>query len=256
MSRQTLPKIIKTSIVEHPVLSVITLAIVFLFVQYLPLFVLPMISGFAQKFIGKVLISILAIWLITTLDWWKEAGFATPSHWQMWKPFLPLFILPVLSALVSDFTLTNPWQIGLITIYVITVGFAEEALVRGIFLRAIKPKGVLKAALLSSLIFGLMHFANLLMGADLGNTLTQVIYATLIGIAFSGTLIYTGSIYPLIIIHTLVDLFPRLEDVSEVSRSISLTNALIMIGVQIPFAIYGFWLLRQRMKSTIKQTQK
>ncbi len=168
----------------------------------------------------------------------------------MWVPFLPLLLLPILSALVSDFNVSDPVQIAFFALYTLVVGFAEEAIVRGLMLRTLRPKGLMQAVFLSSLIFGLMHLANLMMGTDLGSTITQVIYATLIGIAFAGTLEAGGSIWPLIIIHALVDFFPQLSAVPDSASSVNFASALILIGVQIPFALYGWWMLRRHMRKT------
>ena len=234
----------------QPITATVILGILTLTLQYLPRFLLPELEGINQKFIGKIIISIFAIILLSTLGWWREAYFVPPSQWKMWVPFLPLLLLPILSALVSDFNVSDPVQIAFFALYTLIVGFAEEAIVRGLMLRALRPKGLMQAVFLSSLIFGLMHLANLMMGADPGSTVTQVIYATLIGIAFAGTLEAGGTILPLIIIHALVDFFQQLSGVSDSASSVNLVSALILIGVQIPFALYGWWMVRRHMQKT------
>lgn len=236
-------------VARQPITAAVILGILTLTLQYLPRFLLPELEEINQKFIGKAIISIFAIILLSTLGWWREAHFVPPSQWKMWVPFLPLFLLPVLSALVSDFNVSDPVQIAFFALYAFIVGFAEEAIVRGLMLRALRPKGLVQAVFISSLIFGLMHLANLTMGADLGSTVTQVIYAALIGIAFAGTLRAGGSIWPLIIIHALVDFFPKLSGTSGGDSSIDLVSALVLIGVQIPFALYGWWMLRRHMRT-------
>lgn len=234
----------------QPLTAAVILGTLTLTLQYLPRFLLPELEGINQKFIGKIIISIFAIILLSTLGWWREAFFVPPSKWKMWVPFLPLLLLPILSALVSDFNVSDPVQIAFFALYTLVVGFAEEAIVRGLMLRTLRPKGLMQAVFLSSLIFGLMHLANLMMGTDLGSTITQVIYATLIGIAFAGTLEAGGSIWPLIIIHALVDFFPQLSAVPDSASSVNFASALILIGVQIPFALYGWWMLRRHMRKT------
>ena len=232
----------------QPIAAAVILGILTLILQYLPRFLLPELGEDNQKFIGKIVISVFAITLLSALGWWREAYFVPPSQWKIWVPFLPLLLLPVLSALVSDFNISDPAQITFFALYTFIVGFAEEAIVRGLMLRTLRPKGLMQAVFLSSLIFGLMHLANLIMGADIGSTVTQVIYATLIGIAFAGALQAGGSIWPLIIIHALVDFFPKLSGVPDGASSVNLVNALLLIGVQIPFALYGWWVLRRHMQ--------
>ena len=233
---------------SRPVTVTLLLSIVTLFLQYLPSFIFPNLDTAYQKFIGKTIISTFAIIMLSALGWWKKAYFVPPSRWKMWVPFIPLFLLPLIFALFSEFNVTDPAQIAFFALYTFIVGFAEEAIVRGLMLTTLRPKGVVQAVLLSSIIFGFMHLANLMIGADLGSTVTQVIYATLIGIAFAGTLQAGGSIWPLVIIHALVDFFSKLSGTSGDNSSMNLTSALIMIGIQIPFALYGWWMLRRYMR--------
>jgi membrane protease YdiL (CAAX protease family) len=240
---------LKTTIIQHPLISVLLLAISTLIFQYIPFFLSPESDATTLRFIGKVIISTLAVTLITMLGWLKEIGFTLRLNWREWLSYLPLLILPVLSALVSDFQVTSPTQITFFALFAFAIGFAEEVIVRGIFLRIFLPKGRLYAVLMSSLIFGLMHLGNLLIGADLGSTLTQVVYATLIGIAFAGVMSYGRSIWPLIVIHALVDFFPMLSGPATDNSQMDILSALILVAVQIPFAIYGYWLLRLRLKA-------
>jgi membrane protease YdiL (CAAX protease family) len=240
---------LKSAITQQPLISVLLLAISTLTIQYIPFFLSPTSDATTLRFIGKVIISLLAATLITMLGWWKDIGFTLRLNWREWLSYLPLLILPALSAFVSDFQVTSPAQITFFVLFAFAIGFAEEVIVRGIFLRIFFPKGRIHAVLMSSLIFGLMHLGNLLIGADLGITLTQVVYATLIGIAFAGVMSYGRSIWPLIVIHALVDFFPKLSSPSADNSGVDIISALILVAVQIPFAAYGFWLLRRRVKT-------
>jgi hypothetical protein len=51
------------------------------------------------------------------------------------------------------------------------------------------------------------------------------------------------------VIHALVDFFPKLSGPSADNSGVDILSALILITVQIPFAIYGYWMLRRRMKA-------
>lgn len=240
---------LKTVINQHPLISVLLLAIGTLVFQYIPYFLMTQSDEVTSRLVGKITISILAIILITLSGWWKEIGFTLQSNRREWLSYLPLLILPVLSALVSDFQVTSPAQITFFVLFAFAIGFAEEVIVRGIFLHILLPMGRVHAVLMSSLIFGFMHLGNLLVGADFGSTLTQVAYATLIGIAFAGVLSYGRSILPLIVIHALVDFFPMLSGPATDNSGVDIISAFILVAVQIPFAIYGYWLLRHRLKA-------
>ncbi len=239
---------LKTTLSRAPWLSALILALAALFLQYVPLFLFPGLPNFWQKLIGKIIIALMAIALISVLGWWRETKFIVPNRLQMWLPFLPLLLLPALSAWSSDFYKTDLLWIVIYIFYVLIVGFVEEAIARGLFMRILQPYGMWRSILLSSFLFGLMHFGNLLIGANLGKTIVQVCYATLIGIAFAGTWTAGKTIWPLILIHALIDFFPKLDVPTSGESSISLSSALILIGVPIPFALYGLWIAKRQSK--------
>lgn len=90
-------------------------------------------------------------------------------------------------------------------------GTFEEILIRGgllaIVLYALHASGTraLKAAVISSLVFGSLHFINLTGGQSLEATIQQVIYAFIIGLSFAALYYRTGSIWPGIVLHILTD---------------------------------------------------
>lgn len=229
-----------------PLLSVIIFAFAIILIQYLPRFIFTELSPFYQKYLGKIIISFITIVIISILGWWKETKFTAFFHWKSWLVCLPLFLLPVISAIFSDFYAESIVQVLIFLIYAFLVGFVEESVARGLFLRTLRPLGMWRSVLISSLLFEVMHFGNLLMGADLGKTVTQMIYATMIGLSFAGTLSASKTIWPLIIIHGLIDFFPKLDIPGTSDTSISLITAIIMIGITIPFAIYGLWRLHKQ----------
>ncbi len=239
--------ILRKFIDEKPLITVVSFAFIVIVIQYFPHFLFPDISLFNQYFIGKSLIGLVAVFLMTRLKWWKETRFTSFFHWNSWKFIIPFLLLPVLSASVSDIEIPGIWKFLIIVIYVFIIGFSEEAITRGLFLRILKPYGIWKSVFISSILFGVMHFANMITGDEIYDVLVQVIYATLIGIAFSTIVFYTESIWPTIFIHSLVDFFPQLSP-PVTNVPIDFLNALIIIGIQIPFALYGMKLLKNKIQ--------
>lgn len=92
------------------------------------------------------------------------------------------------------------------------VGFFEEMLCRGAFFNAFRFKygesqrGIVKAAFISSFVFGLLHFMNLIGNPDiLISTIAQVCYATMIGFSFSCIYYITDNFWVCAILHGLID---------------------------------------------------
>ena len=115
----------------------------------------------------------------------------------------------------TDFT--EPlYYVGLFLIECFTVGFFEEILFRYVVLVLLlqrlpnKQKGTLYAIVLSSLVFGLIHGANLLYGAGLGNTILQMGYSFLMGMLWAVVFLRTRNIIYPIILHSLYNFFGQL----------------------------------------------
>jgi membrane protease YdiL (CAAX protease family) len=132
------------------------------------------------------------------------------------------------------------------------IGFAEEGLVRGVVLHALVSGGVRRAVLLSSLFFGISHVVNILQGASATATIVQIIYATLLGIGFAGMCLYTGTIWPAILLHALIDFVDIASRgfVLTPPRSLSLAGVIAPIVLTSLFALYGWWLLRRTAMSS------
>ena len=85
-------------------------------------------------------------------------------------------------------------------------GIWEEVAFRGIILTLLLKKySEKKSIIIDGLLFGCMHFLNILGGADIVSTIIQVFYATSLGFAFAYMYIKTESLVPCIIAHYLID---------------------------------------------------
>jgi membrane protease YdiL (CAAX protease family) len=188
--------------------------------------------------------------LLWRLRWWREAGFTPASTRRRLAAWLPLLLLPLLVLAGSGVKAASAAHMIGFAIFTIMVAFAEEGLVRGIVLRALLPGGATRAAVLSSIIFGVGHLANIAQGAAPAATVVQVFVAAFLGIAFAGARLYGGTIWPAIALHALIDLVdvagrgfalpqPQAMTVGRAVAPMVLTGAC---------ALYGWWLLRRLRK--------
>ncbi len=71
--------------------------------------------------------------------------------------------------------------------------------------------------------------------------------AFLLGLASAGLFIYTGAILPLVLLHGVEDFisFVAAGNVREISTP-TISEVLMTLGLFVPFAIYGVWLLHQK----------
>ena len=93
----------------------------------------------------------------------------------------------------------------------IAAGFIEETIFRGGLLTTLlrkmeSPKRILPAALVSAAVFGIIHMANVLSGADVLKTVLQSANAFSSGLADALIYMTTGNIWLNIAVHTLHDI--------------------------------------------------
>ncbi len=113
------------------------------------------------------------------------------------------------------------------------------------------PGGVMRAALISSALFGAAHLTNMFQGRDVFSTVVQAIYATFIGIGFAGPRIFSGTIWPAVVLHGLIDFsdfasrgFAPLSEVKPIEPG----QAVVIIGITGLYALFGWWLIRRRTR--------
>ncbi len=145
-------------------------------------------------------------------------------------------------------------NISILIVYAISIGFAEELSIRG-FLQSyfIKRFGTTKKAIVQSifaaaLFFGLIHLLNFDKG--IYGELSQVGFALFIGLMFGALLVITKRIYPLIILHSIIDFFGKLDatglPVQEKSGApMVLENAIFISVLALPCLVYALILLKR-----------
>lgn len=143
-----------------------------------------------------------------------------------------------------------------LAVYTLSVGFSEEYLFRSFlqsfFIRMsnLSKRQVFYGVLGAAILFGLLHLLKFNKG--LYGELTQVLYGTFIGVMFGPLLLRTHKIWPLVIIHALIDFVAKLDDIIPVSETVensggqmNFQGLLITTLIMLPCLIYGLVLLRK-----------
>lgn len=140
----------------------------------------------------------------------------------------------------------------LFTLSMISVGTFEEALFRGVVLRAVQRtvhgRTDLSATLVSSAVFGVAHLVNL-PRQGLGPTVVQIAYATMIGVFFAAVRIRSRSLIAVIVLHTMLDwsfylgpdVFPRFG----IAHSSAVLTAAVPLLFGLLLGAWGVCLLRR-----------
>jgi len=131
------------------------------------------------------------------------------------------------------------------------IGFAEEAIFRGLMLNTLKANGFWRAAMITALLFGLSHALNVLSGKSMAETAAQIFYAVAFGFAFAALVLKKGILWPLVIVHFLIDFASFL---ARPGFTISPDwNLLLVVGLAVIFTAYGLFVMLQKDSVTVRQ---
>jgi membrane protease YdiL (CAAX protease family) len=191
---------------RHPFWFVVALAIL------QPIIALPFVV--ASKVLGtgitplRLIIptvqSVFVLWLIWALGWWRTSGLTGPVR----NPHLliyPAMILFVPALLYGSVEISAGWVLFYF-LAVLATGVSEEGFARGIALPALLRFGKWSAVLIAAAIFSAGHFTNAVFEEF---TVLEWVdkFANTFGFAvlYGALFLRTGSLLPLIFLHTLLD---------------------------------------------------
>jgi uncharacterized protein len=214
-----------------------------------PLLKLPEESGQVYRvFITDTVRGGIAVVLLNRFGSWRAAGFRPLRR----GGDLLMFLLPLVPAVLNlliGVRVTAVSDALLFLIIALLVGFVEEAYFRGLMLQALVVDGVWRAAIISAVLFGLLHFMNIAAGWNPAYVLQQVLYAGALGFMYAALAIRTGVIWPLVLTHAATDFAAfiavgKLEPPQGNPSGISAVDVLAW-GI---FVGYGVLLLATRRK--------
>jgi membrane protease YdiL (CAAX protease family) len=157
------------------------------------------------------LLAVLAfqVAVTTKLGWWRSL-LRDPLRSRR----RVLWVFPLLIAVAGVLVFVSngaadagsSYVVGLLATTML-VGITEEFTFRGLLLvggrRVLRTERV--AALATAVLFGLFHLPNIILGAEVGPTLFQVVLTAVIGSGFYALRRVSGSIIPCMVLHGVYD---------------------------------------------------
>lgn len=188
----------------------------------------------------------------------KNIGKGLLLGWPFLIVGLYNFISSYLSIDKSSISFPSMQRLIFFTLIMLFVGIFEEVLYRGLILNIMinrfgdNKTSIVKSVILSSLIFGLGHLANLFMFPTLIiRTLSQIIYASLHGTLYASIYLRCKNIWAVVILHAVYDWLIKVPGIyypvtiPSAPVDISVLSGIINVTLAIPFALVGFFLLRK-----------
>ena len=153
--------------------------------------------------------------------------------------YIPLLIL-VTRNFWNGFSLNLPIaDTACYLVCMLFVGFVEEIVFRGFLYKAMAKDNEKTAIIVSSITFGLGHLLNLVngSGAELLENLFQVTGAIAIGFLFVIIFSRGGSLWPLILTHSLINMTSAFANENGLSFAKEIIFQAVLILVSIAYSI-------------------
>lgn len=269
----------KSYISKHPIVSCLGISVIFLLIILIPLKSiyleiagleeLTLKDGYLIGFVQRLFGFCICLYLIRKLDYTDVLKFGTSSGlkviYLVWPAVLLVFFnMPYDLILSGKYSADVSLILPLILRFTGT-GLIEEGFFRGLILAVllsvwgINKKGIYRSVIVSSILFGLVHLTNLLnilKGKDVMiETISQVFYATFLGILFAAIYLRTKNLWIPVIIHALFDIADGLyaiaikaggiSSITSTLPAVSITDEVLNAVLGIPFALFGLFILRK-----------
>lgn len=192
--------------------------------------------------------AVVAATLLSRLGWWRAAGFNAPRAWRN----LHLLIVPA-ALLLGPTLLLQPQlppleRVAVLVVITLLIGFQEEAIFRGVLLRALAPRGIIQAVLISAFLFGVIHANSLLVGRAPLFVVAQIVASFLGAIGLAALWYRLNTIWPLVFLHALNDFLQFTATGGLEAQQIATYLPYLKIGIASLIALYGLYLLRGALK--------
>jgi membrane protease YdiL (CAAX protease family) len=170
-------------------------------------------TPWVRQFIVPLLVVLaLQVAFISRLGWWSSILREPSRTSRRWLIVFPVLVFVIgLATFLNDgfsgdagasYVLGCAATVGL-------VGLTEELTFRGVL--QVGGRRVFaterQAVIFASVLFGLFHTPNIIIGAEVGDALVQTVMTAILGMAFYCVRRVSGSLIPCIVLHGLYDFF-------------------------------------------------
>ena len=157
--------------------------------------------------IEQLILAVAVVWVVVASGKYDLAGWrlVRDLNWLWLAGPLWLAILAPLGMAMTHVA-EAPARAALWIASSIFIGLSEETIYRGFLFSGLRRGlGIVQASIFSALIFGGVHCLNALWGAGSGLVLGVMFQAFGIGLALVAVTLYSGSIWPAVLLHIAVD---------------------------------------------------
>jgi membrane protease YdiL (CAAX protease family) len=245
--------IMKNFIERHPFWFALGFTIIVMQLFGLVVAVVGRTLGFPEipvRVAAAAVTTIVPLFFIWRLGWWEDVGLVSTTQ-NVYALAVPLILTFFPLVFFGTYTM-EPQRVQIFLLAVLFTGISEEVVYRGLFIRAFLPRGKWQAVLLPAVIFAAAHIVQSLGGGmSFEENLTQIANAFFYGVMLGAVRLRINNVWPLIILHTIIDLFwvtSGLADGVYLMTDIPLS---IYLVEWVPSILAAVYLMRKPIAATI-----
>ncbi len=239
-------------IFTHTILGALTFPVHFLF----PENEVGQIYGDA---LSKFIIFLFFLFILWRFRWIKASRINRLGNILTWLIVLIIVsykIIAELYAFTGDIAFVFPNSPLAVAnlVYPLQTSLLEETMFRGLLLVAMisawgdTKKGQIKAIILSSVMFGIIHLFNIV-SRPIGVVLFQAIVVSLPGILYAAIVLARKSLWPAIVLHWLTNAAVNIKLIGNEAYQETLSMWIIFAIALIPLMAYSAFLIRKLPES-------
>jgi hypothetical protein len=231
----------KNHVIRHPLWGAVELTLAWHAVLLLAAkVILPPLAPSWFPDLGATLVNVICaagVWFVLwRWGWLRASTVAVLGRSRRWWLAVPMLLIACSYTVAGLNGGTTVVVGGLVSL--LWVGVNEETYSRGLVQQSLTPLGPLRAATGVAALFGAGHLQNFLFfGAELDDTLWQMLSAAVFGFTCAALRYAIGSVWPMVIVHGLDDFF----QIHSPGSAPDWWQA----SVYVFSAAYGLWLLRR-----------
>lgn len=206
------------------------------------------------QILGRLTSTLIFVFILSRFGWLTAAGFTRFAGWQSWLPVLLLLVYAMVAAIHAyfgdfRFDLSKPKLAGVVALNSMTIGLFEETAYRGAVMYAFvriwgdSSWGLVGSVLLSAVFFGASHLVWVVFGKPLLQTTLMSLSAFAAGIYYGAFVLASGSIWPAIVFHGLVNAVVNVKLIDKPEYKETVSSGVRMVLLDLPIVIYAVYLL-------------
>ena len=218
------------------------------------------ISDDAMQVAGQVAGVVVLVVVMWRLGWLAPAGVTRLGDRDTWVAIAVILVYTGLCALWAFFSsfavdLSVDSAHAAVLLHTTLAGVVEELLFRGLVLYVLLSawgqtrRGTVAAVAVSAALFGAPHLFNLAT-ASADVTMLQATNAALSGLLYGALVVISGSLWPAVALHSLVNLLVNAAAENIPGFVVSADDYWTYIALQVPVTLYAAYLLTRHRPRT------